>query len=71
MSTSAPSTKHEATDKWRRVWLKRTLKSMRLRIAVIVDRSEALLTCSLFQGWTAECILNHEALRVDQSGRLN
>jgi len=51
--------------------LKRTLRSMRLRIAVIVDRSEALLTCSLFQGWTAERIVNHEALRVDQSSRLN
>ena len=56
---------------------------MRLRIAVIVDRSldrsvdgsvdgsVALLTSSLFQGWTAERIVNHEALRVDQTSRLN
>ena len=75
MNTKAPSTRHEATERWRSVWLKRTLRSIRLRIVVIVDRSVdrsvTLLTSSLFQGRTAERIVNHETLQVDLTSRLN
>ena len=71
MNTKAPSTRHEATERWRSVRLTRTLRSIRLRIAVIVDRSVILLTGSLFQGRTAERIVNHEALQVDLTSRLN